>query len=60
MNRKLKNELKRIIFSTLDFCGNTHDATREFCIENNLYHNDDIEMERFKIVQEYHQKKGQK
>lgn len=53
MNRKQKTDLKQIIFNTLDFCGNAFQATSDFCAENDLYHNDDIEKFRFEVTQEY-------
>jgi len=56
MEDKDMNAVYRLVQNTLDFCGNTLEAVKEYCAENNLDWRD-FESIRFEAIKDYHKER---
>jgi len=53
MKEKHKQAIYDLVQNTLDFCGNTLEASKEYCLENNLDWQQ-FENVRLKAIDEYY------
>ena len=49
-------EISWIVHNTLDFCGNTLEAVKDYCAENNLNWRD-FEGVRFEAIKDFHKER---
>lgn len=50
---KVIEEITELVHNTLDFCGNTLEAVKDYCKENNIKFDNDIEQIRFHATMNY-------
>jgi len=50
-----REEIFKLVQTTLDFCGNAFSAVKEYCLENDLRWQD-FEDTRFKAIEDYYKK----